>query len=186
VNSDSNTRAAVVYTHETIAEIAKEGGTQDWKMDAKHIGAFDYVIAARSRTASGDPHDVRPVKSAFMIGKVADIVPATKVNGPRHNDDRRWLIRLSEVAQINIPNFWNFGRWPMRIGTLAEFGVDPADYAFRPLSDFLDGDAKAAGPDPDLAERARRSVSEIIAEHRTGIAREVGVAEDRIDITIRF
>lgn len=192
MNIDPNSRAAAVFTYKSIARIAQDGGTQSWRMDAKHIGTFNWVICARCRTEF-DAEDDRLHKTAFLLGKVLDVVPSTEPhNDPTRGGNRRWLFRLSEVAVLDIPEFWKFGRWPVSIDTLDAFGINPADYTFRPLSEFLDDAAEAAITQEnarrhdELAIRARRTVSEIIAEHKASISEEIGVPEDRIEISVRF
>ncbi|MCX4195758.1 hypothetical protein OMR07_09230, partial [Methylobacterium organophilum] len=44
-------------------------------------------------------------------GNVLDVVPSTEPhNDPSRGGNRRWLFRLSEVAVLDIPDFWQFVR----------------------------------------------------------------------------
>jgi hypothetical protein len=192
--ADPETRAVAVFTFKRPNTIAADGGTQSWRLDPQHIGTFNYAILARCRSKFDAEDDLKH-GTAFLLGRVLDIVPSTEPhNVPSRGGKRRWLFRLSEAAPLNIPGWWRFGRWPTVIRSLDEFGINPADHTFQPLSDFLDGAATdhhptLASPIPsttDVAERAQRSVSEIIAEHKIGISREIGVSEDQIEISVRF
>lgn len=190
MQADPETRAAIVLSFKGSPTIAHDGGTQSWRLDAKHIGTFNYVIVCRC-TSKFEAEDDRLHKTAFFLGRVTEVVPSTEPHNDRaRGGPKRWLFRISEAAALDIPDFWTFGRWPTVIRSLDEVGIDPADYTFQPLSDFLDADgqaAEAALPDATaLAERAQRSVAEVIADHKATISSEIGVPVSSIDISIRF
>src|SRR5580658_2300491 len=100
----SSNQAAVVFTFKSIEHICNDGGSQAWRMHQSHFGTFDYVICARNRrykrVEGPEEHG-----SAFLIGKVRDIVPRTEPpdDPATERDDPgkpRFLIRMTEAAII--------------------------------------------------------------------------------------
>jgi len=51
--------------------------------------------------------------TAFMIGRISDVVPSTETEG-------RWLVKFDEYARLDIPSFWQGWRNPVRYTTLEE------------------------------------------------------------------
>lgn len=188
---DSSDSAAVVFTFKSIERICEEGGTQSWRMHQSHIGKFRYVICARNRRREGvegsEEHG-----SAFMIGKVRDIVPSTDDDDP---SKPRFLIRMTEAAIIhNKPGFWQWGRWPVHYDSLESLGINPEDYDFKPLPDLLAEMRKASiGLTPPVAgsptvstSSTRRSWREAIDHAKASLAAELGVEADAIEIAVRM
>ena len=128
-------KAAVVFTFKSVERIiGVDGGTQSWRLHRSHIGTFDFVICTRNQ--SPDAEGPEQHRSAFLIGKVRDIVPSTEQE-PGH-PYQRYLIRMSEAALItDKPEFWQFGRWPLHIDTLEALGIDPERYDFKSLRDLM-------------------------------------------------
>lgn len=93
-----------VLTFKSVETILKTGGTQSWALDRARAARCDYVVVCRNantREAEGsEPHG-----SAFMVGKVKDVVPSTETQG-------RWLILMSDYALVGIPDQWK-GRNPV-------------------------------------------------------------------------
>ena len=184
-------QAAVVFTFKSIEHICADGGTQSWRMHQSHFGTFDYVICARNRRRE-DVEGPEEHGSAFLIGKVRDIVPSTEHNDP---DKPRFLIRMTEAAIIrDKPGFWQWGRWPTHYDSLDALGIDPSDYDFKPLPELLaeirqtsDGlDASAAPALPLSASGRRRSWKESIDHAKTSLATELGVDVEAIEIAVRM
>lgn len=183
-------KAAVVFTFKSIEHICEVGGTQSWRMHQSHFGAFDYVVCARNRRHEGvegpEEHG-----SAFLIGKVRDIVPSTEHDDPAKP---RFLIRMTEAAIIrNKPQFWQWGRWPTHYDTLDALGVDPSDYDFKPLPELLaevrrlsEGLDKPAAPSLPRLTSGRRSWKESIEYAKASLAIELGVDVEAIEIAVRM
>ena len=183
-------QAAVVFTCKSIEHICAVGGTQSWRMHQSHFGTFDYVICARNRRRE-DVEGPEEHGSAFLIGKVRDIVPSTEPDDP---GKPRFLIRMTEAAIIrDKPGFWQWGRWPTHYDSLDALGIDPSDYDFKSLPKLLaeirqtsEGlDAPAAPAQPLPASR-RRSWKESIEHAKTSLATELGVDVEAIEIAVRM
>lgn len=178
-------RAAVVFTFKSIEHICSDGGTQSWRMHQSHFGAFDYVICARNRRHPGvegpEEHG-----SAFLIGKVRDIVPSSE---PYRPAKPRFLIRMTEAAIIrHKPNFWQWGRWPTHYDDLNALGIDPASYDFKPLPDLLAEVQQTSGGliVPSTPSLPARSWKDSIDRAKTSLAAELGVDVDTIEIAVRM
>jgi hypothetical protein len=126
--------------------------------------------------------------SAFLIGKVRDIVPSTEVHDPAKP---RYLILMSEAAIIrDKPRFWNWGRWPTHFDDLEALGVNPSNYEFKPLPDLMEETRKTsvglpsklnAPPSPIF-----RGWRDAIGRAKASLAAELGVEIRDIEITVRM
>lgn len=184
-------QAAVVFTFKSIEHICAVGGTQSWRMHQSHFGTFEYVICARNRRRE-NVEGPEEHGSAFLIGRVRDIVPSTERNDP---GKPRFLIRMTEAAIIrDKPDFWQWGRWPTHYESLAALGIDPLDYVFKPLPELLaevrqeaDGlNVSAAAPALPLPGSGSRSWKESIEHAKTSLALELGVNVEAIEIAVRM
>ena len=185
-------QAAVVFTFKSIPHICADGGTQSWRMHQSHFGTFDYVICARNRRRE-DVEGPEEHGSAFLIGKVRDIVPSTEHDEP---DKPRFLIRMTEAAIIrDKPRFWQWGRWPTHYDSLDALGINPSDYEFKPLAELMaetqqtyggfDAPAPAAPALPTPVS-GRRSWKEAIEYAKKSLAAELGVDFEAIEIAVRM
>jgi hypothetical protein len=182
-------KAAVVFTFKSIEHICKVGGTQSWRMHQSHFGTFGYVICARNRRRE-NVEGPEEHGSAFLIGKVRDIVPSTVHNDPAKP---RFLIRMSEAAIIrDKPGFWQWGRWPTHYDSLEALGIDPSNYVFKPLPEMLAEIRKEhaslnASVAPTLPPPATGSSwKEAIERAKTSLAIELGVDVEAIEISVRM
>jgi hypothetical protein len=183
-------QAAVVFTFKSIEHICTVGGTQSWRMHQSHFGTFDYVICARNRRRE-DVEGPEEHGSAFLIGKVRDIVPSTEHDDP---DKPRFLIRMTEAAIIRDKlGFWKWGRWPVHYDSLDALGIDPSDYDFKPLPELLagirqtsEGLDELAAPSLLVPAPGRRSWKEAIEHAKTSLATELGLNVEAIEIAVRM
>lgn len=183
-------KAAVVFTFKSIEHICEVGGTQSWRMHRSHFGAFDYVICTRNRRRE-NVEGPEEHGSAFLIGKVRDIVPSTEHDNPTKP---RFLIRMTEAAIIrDKPGFWRWGRWPTHYDSLDALGIDPSDYDFKPLPELLveirrksGGLHLPAAPALPSPASGRRSWKESIEHAKASLAIELGVEAESIEITVRI
>jgi len=186
-------QAAVVFTRKSIEHICSDGGTQGWRMHQSHFGRFDYVICTRNRRHEGveGPEGPEEHGSAFLIGKVRDIVPSTGRDDP---GKPRFLIRMTEAAIIrDKPGFWQWGRWPTHYDNLDALGIDPADYDFKTLPDLCaevrkTSEVFATHEVISLSPSAsgRRSWKESIEVAKSSLAAELGVEVAAIEIVVRM
>lgn len=85
-----------------------------------------YLVCTQNRHRHGGTPEA-PHGAAFLVGKVSGVEPAEPRNGPR------WLVRISEYAEIEMPEVWDGSRNPVRYTTLQNVGIDPATLDFQPV-----------------------------------------------------
>jgi len=150
-----------VLTYKSVETILKTGGTQSWALERNRARNCKYAVVcrnARTREAEGpEPHG-----TAFMVGKIKDVVPSTETEG-------RWLILFSEYAFVDWPDEWE-GRNPVAYWTTDDYkGRNFDALEFHPMPALC-----APGDQPMTIADAKRTLS-----------RSLGVSADAIEIVIR-
>tara|TARA_A100000171_G_C2061652_1_gene110275 strand:- start:88 stop:549 length:462 start_codon:yes stop_codon:yes gene_type:complete len=146
-----------VLTYKSIETILTDGGTQSWALDRNRAARCDYVVVCRNANTR-KPEGPEPHGSAFLVGKIKDVVPSTEIEG-------RWLIKISEYALVDWPDEWE-GRNPVNYWKDAEFKrVDFKSLNFQNLEEKPQGLT--------------------ISEAKAGLAIGLKVPESSIEIVIR-
>jgi len=89
----------VVLTFKSVDALLENGGTGDWKLRRRNVERCEYAVCTRNRH---DPRGIggpEPHGAAFLVGKIADIVPAATQG--------RLLVRFSHYALLDVPNTWD-------------------------------------------------------------------------------
>lgn len=146
-----------VLTYKSVETIIAAGGTQSWALDRNRAARCDYVVVCRN-TRTHNPEGPEDHGTAFMVGKVKDVVPSTETEG-------RWLILISEYALVEWPDEWQ-GRNPV---------------AYWKDDDYEDVDFKALDYEP--LEKLPRGLT--ILEAKAGLALGLDVPESAIEIIVR-
>jgi hypothetical protein len=163
---------AVVFTAKSIDRILREGGTSSWRLDRNH--ARQCGIAVCTRNANADwVEGPEAHHSAFLVGKVRDVVPAPDYEG-------RFLILFSEYALVDIPDVWKGDRNPVKYASLEEIGIDPSSLKWEPMPAAMAAPAIQATGAPTTA-----GGSLTLAEAKKGLALTFGVSPEAVEITIR-
>jgi hypothetical protein len=122
--------AIVTFTGRPIDEILRDGGSGDWRLDARRARYADYLVCTQNCHHPEFPGATAPHRAAFFIGAISGVVPS-----PERDD--RWLIKTSEYIECNIPNTWGKSghlRYPVWYTTLEELGIDLAMLPpFKPM-----------------------------------------------------
>jgi hypothetical protein len=164
--------AIVTFTARSKEDIISSAGSQAWVLDRAHARQQAYLVCTRNAYSESTEGD-EPHGSAFLVGKISDIVPATDPD-----DAGRWLIKFSEYALVDIPDAWPGLRNPVHYTTLEKLGIDPAALEFEP--------APATNRTITSVEPAATDVKPLtIAQAKRGLAVAFGVREDAVEITIR-
>jgi hypothetical protein len=117
----------MVFTFKSRRTIVEEeGGSSAWRLDPTRARRQPYVLCTRSRDDRLEPDSVEEPGSAFVVGKLSDVVPALDRPG-------RYLLQFSEYAEVSIPNTWNGARNPVQYVNLADLGIDPATLNWHPM-----------------------------------------------------
>lgn len=117
----------VVYTVKSISTILAHRGSAAWRLNRNHARLCEYLLCTRNAYGD-DVEGTEPHKTGFLIGKVSGVVPAPGEKG-------RWLIQISEYAQLSVSGAWKGWRNPVHYASLDEFGLDPALIQFQSLPD---------------------------------------------------
>lgn len=165
--------AIVVFTAKSIEHMLQDGGTQSWVLDKSNAKHSEYVVCCRS--GLDEVEGPEPKGSAFLIGRVSDVVPSTESPG-------RWLIRMSEFARVNLPDVWRGWRNPVKYIDLTELGIDPAALDFQPMPEPC---PEAVAAQVTAKQSANRGSPLTIAEAKRGLSLTFGVPEEAVEITIR-
>lgn len=173
-----STEATIVFTTKTIETILNEGGTSSWRLDPRKARTRPYAVCTRNNGNSFPEweHGPEPHGSAFVVGKVRDVV---RSNDPNYPD--RYLIRFTKYARIDVSKAWKGDRNPVRVGTLDDLGLDPEPLDWHPMPASKKNEQTTA-----IAAKQDTAASRLtIAEAKQGLALTFGVAEEKIEITIR-
>jgi hypothetical protein len=166
-------KAAVFFTAKSIETLLGEGGTSAWHLDRNNARQCIFAVCTRNtRRVIGVPGPEAHC-SAFLVGKIKDVVPAPGREG-------RYLVLFSEYARLNIPDVWKGDRNPVRYATLGELGIDPSNLKWEQMPE--------ADETPEPTRRGTRIVPEMpltMAEAKKGLALTFGVSPEAIEITIR-
>jgi hypothetical protein len=167
------TPAVVVFTARTVEAIRAEGGTSAWRLHPDHARARTYAVCTRNTFAKWSKGP-EPHRSAFLVGKISDVVQAP------NRDKGRFLIEFSEYALVNVPDVWAKGdRNPVKYVDIEELGIDPAKLKWKPMpkSEGQTTPANEASPSADAPLT--------IAEAKKRLAATFGVSTEAVEITIR-
>jgi len=162
----------VVFTAKSTQHILQEGGTSSWRLDRNHARQCVFAVCTRNAKAywveGPEPHH-----SAFLVGKVSDVVPCPKREG-------RYLVQFSEYARVSVPNVWNGARNPVKYSSLQDLGIDPLGLKWEPIQPL--------GEPPECTPQATRinaSSPLTVTEAKRGLALTFGVSPEAIEIIIR-
>jgi hypothetical protein len=153
-----------VLTYKSVDTVLRTGGTQSWTLDRARARSCKYVVLCRNarsnRVEGPEKHG-----TAFMVGKIKDVVPST-------DSDGRWLILMSEYALCDWPDEWE-GRNPVTYWKTVDFQYGQAGFDSLDFKPILKADsATSVGP-----------IS--IDEAKRGLAQKYQVPPERIEIVIR-
>lgn len=163
--------AVVVFTGKSIDRVVSDGGSQSWVLDRNNALHCEYLVCCRSGIDWVEGPE--PRGSAFLVGRISDVVPSTETKG-------RWLIKICAFSRVAIPNVWQGWRNPVRYTDFASLGIDPNTLTFEPMPEPVITTQSVTPSD------ARPSGSPLtISEAKRGLALSFGVSEDAIEITIR-
>ena len=169
-------KVAVVFTAKPVERILREQGTSSWRLDRNHANRCAFAVCTRNSKPTDwiQEHGPEPHGSAFLVGKVRDVVPS-----PYH--EGRYLIRFSEYARIDVPDAWKGDRNPIRYLAIEDLGIDFSTLEWRPMPEPEDSQ------EPTYEEIAPPTgVGPLtMAQAKQGLSLGLGVPLDAIEITVR-
>lgn len=158
-----------VFTGKSLDSILREGGSQSWKLDAGRAKKCQYVVCTQNaHNAEAYADGTEDHGSAFLVGRISRIVPATD------GEPSRWKIQFSEYARVSVPKVWTGDRNPVRYTTLEDLGIALDGVDFETFED-VSASSKLPGSAAGLT----------IRQAKAGLARTYDVDVDAIEIVIR-
>lgn len=161
----------MVFTGKSLGTMIKEGGSGHWRANESNLRKSKYVICTRNCNAEWSELD-QPHGKGFLIGKIKGIERSPEYDTPRY------VIQISEYAEIDFPQMWPGNHNPvayMDFGDLLVQGmrIDPEALDWKPFP------APEAVADPVAAIKPLS-----IQEAKLGVAKMLGIDPACVKILI--
>lgn len=178
MNDQDTTDAIVVFTARSPVRIIREGGSQAWVLNPARAKLCTWLVCTQNRHNPNHEFSdaTEPHGSAFLVGKIS----AVRQSG---DDERRWLVAISEFARVAVPDVWKHWRNPVRYLTLEDLGINPDELDFQPMPEATAGSPETPVPPAGAGAHAVGMLT--IAEARKALAATFGVKPEAVEITIR-
>lgn len=176
-----NDSAVVVFTPRGLECLLSDGGSGNWVLSEKRASRCSYVVCVQNRDPADNQNDdwgtvTAPHKNAFFIGKISKVVLAPDWDG-KH--PKRWLIKVSEYAEVSYPDMWDGARNPVAYKSLSELGINDKTLKFKKMPEV---EIISPAPTPD-AEPFPDGIS--IQQAKILLSKKYEVSIDSIEIVIR-
>ncbi len=114
--------AIVVFTAKPLEEIVRERASRDWRLDPERARQAEFLVCTQNQHNQGFRAPAAPHGSAFLIGRIAGVVPSWE-------RPERWAITISDYLALvpPIPGIWGKSgnlRYPVWYTTLEQLGID--------------------------------------------------------------
>lgn len=160
-----------VLTSKSVETIVFDRGSQSWALDRNRASRCDYLVVCRN--AHNKPEGPEEHGSAFLVGKISDVVASTETEG-------RFKILITEFAHVDWEDQWGERRNPVAYYKDSDYkNAKGVPYDFKRL-EYLKIDDYAPERAIDMA-----SLKLTIAEAKAGLAAGLNLLESAIEITIR-
>ncbi len=177
-----------VMTARGPARILREGGSQAWVLNPRNAAKHTYVVMVQNQHNGKWGGATEPHGTAFMIGKISEVVPSTE-----DKSEGRYMIRMSEYARIDVQHTWK-GANPIKYVSLEELGINIDEIQFLPMppigainngNDAVNDGGIADHPElPADAVDSSSLFKQAIDQAKAGLAAGLGIRPDQIEITI--
>jgi hypothetical protein len=182
--------SVIVYTGKDLRRMREDGGCGHWTASPIRVEAAEYLVCVRNRreqwAAMDFEHGV-----AFLIAKIDSTKPSAHA--------ARISIVFSTYAMVEIPGAWQLlaksQRFPVAYLETSELfrrlQLNPGDLAWQPFVSnpgplqAAETAASCAVP-ADATEGRGASLTSAIAEAKRRLAESLGIASEKIEITIRL
>ena len=144
--------------------------------DRNHARHCPFAICTRNANADW-VEGPEAHHSAFLVGKIRDVVPCLPTAENKEAPENRYLIQFSKFARVNIPEIWKGDRNPVKYATLEDLGIDPSTLKWETMPE--QSEKKNTLP------KTPSGLGLTLAEAKKGLALTFGVPPDAIEITIR-
>ncbi|HEX6411139.1 MAG TPA: hypothetical protein VFZ88_11200 [Sphingomicrobium sp.] len=175
-------KSLVVFTRKSKESLIRKGGTAAWALRPELVREFEYVVCARNTSRDEDDGSLpgpEPRGSAFLVGRISTI----EFLYNRNNRDR-YIVNFDAVAEVDVPDFWDGSRNPVRYMLTEEVrrrGIDFGSLAFESLENAR---RKLDPPEP-RSDGTGAPARLTLAQAKRGLAATFDVSPDAIEIVIR-
>jgi len=160
-----------VFTSKSVETILSDGGSQSWALDRVRAARCDYLVVCRN--ANDQPEGPEPHGSAFLVGKVSDVVASTETTG-------RYKILISHFAHVDWDDEWGGARNPVAYWKDTDYKDEHGN-----VRDFKSLDFKKVADFAVQRANDHALAGITIAAAKAGLAATFNVPEAAIEITIR-
>jgi len=178
--------SVIVYTGKDLRRMREEGGCGHWTASPIRVEAAEYLVCVRNRreqwAAMDFEHGV-----AFLVARIDRTKPSPHA--------ARITIEFSSYAMVAISDAWkllaNGQRFPVAYLETAELfrrlALDPRELAWQQLAPRVEEpQATHAASAAQPGEAKGASFTHAIEEAKRKLAASLGIASDKIEITIRL
>ncbi|QOY92718.1 hypothetical protein IM543_14005 [Massilia sp. UMI-21] len=182
--------SVVVYTGKDLRRMREEGGCGHWTASAIRVEAAEYLVCVRNRREQWAAMDYEH-GLAFLIAKIS----GTKASPHA----ARITIEFSSYAILDVPGAWQLLAKGQRF-PVAYLETDELFRRLRLKEDDLDWQPLVGEPPrirvaeggtpmlpaPDHAELTTGGFTKAIVDAKRKLAESLGIASEKIEITIRL
>lgn len=182
--------SVIVYTGKDLRRMREEGGCGHWTASPIRVEAAQYLVCVRNRREQWAAMDFEH-GYAFLIARIKRTKPSPHA--------ARITIEFDTYAMLDVPGAWELltksQRFPVAYLETAEvfrrLGLSPDDLVWRQLAaqpaphQTADTMASCAAP-AEAAQGKGANFTDAIAEAKRKLAQSLGIAAEKIEITIRL
>jgi hypothetical protein len=170
----------VLFTAKSVERILQEGGTSSWRLDRNHARQCAYAVCTRNSNADW-VEGMEDHHSAFLIGKIREVVPCPATPENNESSEKRYLIQFSEFARVKVPNIWKGDRNPVKYTSLESLGIEPSSLKWEVMPESV-----SELEQKQISKSRKLAIQPLtMAEAKKGLALMFNVAPAAIEITIR-
>jgi hypothetical protein len=180
--------SVIVYTGKDLRRMREEGGCGHWTASPIRVEAAQYLVCVRNRREQWAAMDFEH-GYAFLIAHIKSTKPSPHA--------ARITIEFDTYAMLDVRGAWELltrnQRFPVAYLETAEvfrrLGLNEGDLVWRQLAGqpgpHQTAEAAATAPADAAASRVA-SFTQAIAEAKHKLAESLGIAAEKIEITIRL
>jgi hypothetical protein len=182
--------SVIVYTGKDLRRMREEGGCGYWTASPIRVEAAEFLVCVRNRREQWAALDYEH-GMAFLIARIERARPSAHA--------ARITIAFSSYAMLAIPDAWQVltkgQRFPVAYletdELLRRLNIDPNTLSWQPLHSQAE-QARGAESVPSYGAssgadgRGGGVFTEAIADAKRKLAQSLGIASDKIEITIRL
>ncbi|MFG0864289.1 hypothetical protein [Pseudomonas sp. FYR_7] len=169
-----------VFTCRGLQRILREGGSQAWRLSTSNASKIRYIVCVQNRNLEWG-NASHPHGTAFLVGKISGVESLKEDS----KGDVRKIVKISEYAEIDVPDCWDGGRNPIAYMKLSDFGLKLDELDFKPVPVLTE--AHRIGDNAPIAEDElpEDQVGLTIEQAKRGLAISLGIRAEQIEILIR-